>query len=133
MYQYPDYLMHYGVPGMKWGQRKSKVTSGKTRKHGKSSYSKDYSETASLRKKSYKQLSNEELRKVNKRMNLESEYRRLNPKGIDRGKKIAKNLVTTVSLVGSVYALRKAPITQLGASIINLKIRKQKQLPAYKN
>ena len=22
MYQYPDYLMHYGVPGMKWGRRK---------------------------------------------------------------------------------------------------------------
>ena len=22
MYQYPDYLMHYGVPGMKWGQRR---------------------------------------------------------------------------------------------------------------
>lgn len=23
MYQYPDYLIHYGVPGMKWGRRKS--------------------------------------------------------------------------------------------------------------
>lgn len=22
MYKYPDYLMHYGVPGMKWGRRK---------------------------------------------------------------------------------------------------------------
>nr|DAP09057.1 MAG TPA: hypothetical protein [Caudoviricetes sp.] len=22
MYQYPDYLMHYGIPGMKWGVRK---------------------------------------------------------------------------------------------------------------
>lgn len=22
MYQYPDYLMHYGVRGMKWGQRR---------------------------------------------------------------------------------------------------------------
>ena len=29
---------------------------------------------------------------------------------------------------GSVYALRNAPLTQLGKSIINLKIRGQKQL-----
>lgn len=24
MYQYPDYFMHYGIPGMKWGVRKAK-------------------------------------------------------------------------------------------------------------
>ena len=129
MYQYPDYLMHYGVLGMKWGRRKSRVSTSKSRRRGKSTYSKDYKETADLRKKSYKQLSDQELQRVNKRMNLESEYRRLNPKGIDRGKKIAKDLVGTAALAGSVYALRNAPLTQLGASIINLKIRKQKQLP----
>lgn len=32
MYQYPDYLMHYGVPGMKWGVRKQRVTSGKAKR-----------------------------------------------------------------------------------------------------
>lgn len=119
MYQYPDYLMHYGVPGMKWGQRKSKVTSGKTRKHGKSSYSKDYSETASLRKKSYKQLSNEELKKLNKRMNLESEYRRLNPKGIDRGVKVANNILKVAGTIGGIYALKNHPLTKVGKKIIS--------------
>lgn len=42
MYQYPDYLMHYGVPGMKWGVRKRRVTSGKTnRRSSKSSMSEE--------------------------------------------------------------------------------------------
>lgn len=42
MYQYPDYLMHYGVPGMKWGVRKQRVTSGKTnRRSSKSSMSEE--------------------------------------------------------------------------------------------
>ena len=42
MYQYPDYLMHYGVPGMKWGVRKQRVTSSKTnRRSAKSSMSEE--------------------------------------------------------------------------------------------
>ena len=42
MYQYPDYLMHYGVPGMKWGVRKQRATSGKTnRRSSKSSMSEE--------------------------------------------------------------------------------------------
>lgn len=42
MYQYPDYLIHYGVPGMKWDVRKQRVTRGKTnRRSAKSSMSEE--------------------------------------------------------------------------------------------
>ena len=33
MYQHQDYLMHYGVPGMKWGVRKRRVTTGKKKRN----------------------------------------------------------------------------------------------------
>ena len=32
MYQYPDYLMHYGVPGMKWGVRRRQKLISRSKK-----------------------------------------------------------------------------------------------------
>lgn len=130
MYQYPDYLMHYGIPGMKWGVRKAHKNNyfSKAAKKRRSSYSQDYKDVEKLRKKSYKQLSNSELKSLNKRLELESNYKRLNPNGIEKGKRMVSYGVGLLSLAGSVYALRNAPLTQLGKSIINLKIRGQKRL-----
>lgn len=130
MCEYPDYFMHYGVPGMKWGVRKARKKNyiSKAVNKRRSSYSQDYKDTAKLRKKNYKQLSNSELKSLNKRLELESNYKRLNPKGIEKGKRMVSYSLGILGTAGSVYALRNAPLTQLGKSIINLKIRGQKQL-----
>ena len=77
MYQQPNYLMHHGVKGMKWGVRRAKRSVTLANRRRISKYSKDYNETRQLRRKSSKQLSNEDLKKLNKRMNLEQEYNRL--------------------------------------------------------
>lgn len=37
MYYSNDYLVHYGVQGMKWGQRKSRTTSGSSSRHNRTS------------------------------------------------------------------------------------------------
>lgn len=35
MYQHPDHIMHYGVPGMKWGVRKYVDRKGKLTSEGR--------------------------------------------------------------------------------------------------
>lgn len=121
-----DYLVHYGIKGMKWGIRRyqnkdgSYTSAGKRRRR---SYSSDYEETRSLRKKSAKELSNEELKKLNKRMNLESEYKRLNPRGIFRGQQIAKTAISLAGTVGGLYAISNSPWANTGKEILKKTIR----------
>lgn len=50
MYQYPDYLMHYGVPGMKWGVRKYVDRNGKLTSEGRRHVS-NYKKNQSLSRK----------------------------------------------------------------------------------
>ena len=121
MYAYPDYLAHYGVLGMKWGVRKKQVSTGsKTsrRQKRRATYSKDYLESEPLRKKNYKQLSNAELNKLNKRMNLEQNYKRLNPKGIDKGIAVSKKIIAVGATAAGIYALSKNPWVGVGKNIL---------------
>jgi len=90
-------LEHYGVLGMKWGVRKSRTAS------------KSSKETSALRKKKAFELTDEELKKVNKRLDLEQRYNQLNPSKLNNAQKaigkvvgnIAKNVITDV---GTRYA-----------------------------
>lgn len=121
MYAYPDYLAHYGVPGMKWGVRRKQVSSGSKksrRQKRRATYSKDYLESEPLRKKNYKQLSNAELNKLNKRMNLEQNYKRLNPKGIDKGIAVSKKIIAVGATAAGIYALSKNPWVGVGKNIL---------------
>lgn len=50
MYQYPDYLMHYGILGMKWGVRRYVDRNGKLTSEGRRHVS-NYKKEKSLSKK----------------------------------------------------------------------------------
>lgn len=75
-------LKHYGILGMKWGFRKRRPDSS------------DYTTTKTLRKKSVREMSNDEIAKVIRRVSLEKQLKDLNSSQNARGQKILMGLLT---------------------------------------
>lgn len=104
-YYSSDVLYHHGILGQKWGIRRFQNSDGTYTEAGKKrrredSYSEDYKKYESLKKKSPKEMSNNELKEFNKRAQLEQDYRRLNPNAIAKGLAIAGALsAATITLV----------------------------------
>lgn len=102
-YQKTDELYHHGVIGMKWGIRRYQNKDGSLTRAGKKRYSEDYNETRNIKRKGIKRMSNEDLRKVNNRDQLERTYRNNNSK-IAKGAAIVG---MTAGTVGSISAIMK--------------------------
>lgn len=76
-----DKLEHVGVLGMKWGV------------HRRGPDSTDFTTAHTLKKKRVAELSNDEIRKVTTRLQLEKQLKDLNPKTIGFGQKLFSNLL----------------------------------------
>lgn len=94
-YNNTDELYHYGILGMRWGRRKASYTS------------KDHRRAKTLKKKKLSQLSNNELKELNNRQNLETQYKKNN---VSRGKKIVTGILvtagTTAAAIGSYNTIK---------------------------
>lgn len=105
-----DELYHYGIKGMKWGIRRyqnkdgSLTAAGKKREKNKTrGWSKDAKRANNIKKKSVHQMTNAELKELNKRINLEQEYSRLNPNKIKRGLAVAGAIAGGMGTMASLY------------------------------
>lgn len=124
-------LYHYGVLGMKWGVRKdgsknkgssnkkpsrikkkvkTKVKTLKKRIKGDYPKSQDFAEAAKIRQRPVSSMSNQELTKVIKRLELEERYSDLTSKKTNRGKKKVDEMLKyadTANKLASTYSTLK--------------------------
>lgn len=102
-------LMHYGVPGMKWGVRRTpaqlgrkQTSSSKSLFEKKKSKPKAKAKSESSKKetapkpKSVKEMSDDELNSAIRRMQLEQTYASLSPKKVSTGKAVAKRILNNI-------------------------------------
>lgn len=108
-YRHTDELYHYGILGMRWGQRRAARTTGglsKRRRAKRDDSSPDSKKLASIRKKKVKQMSNQELRDANQRLQLESQYKDLSGKR-NVGKKVVQAFIATGTTIAAIETSAK--------------------------
>ena len=86
-------LKHYGVLGMKWGQRRTQKQLARiNEKSKKKGWSEDAETAAKIKTKKVKQMSNADLKKLNERLRLENEYKNLKKQQTNAGKKFVSDV-----------------------------------------
>lgn len=99
-------LRHHGIKGMKWGRRRFQNKDGSYTSAGKKrrdSWSDDAKTAHEIKKKSVKQMSNAEIKKLNERTRLEQEYSRLNPNSVQKGWKYVAAGAAALGTVAGLY------------------------------
>ena len=104
-------LKHWGVKGMKWGVRRA-------RKKSTTNWSDDARDAAKLKSRGVKQLSNQELKKLNERTRLEQEYSRLNPSAVRKGWKYVAAAAGVMGTAAAVYN-NGGTIVKIGKTVGN--------------
>lgn len=84
------HLTHWGILGMRWGIRRG------SKGGSSSSDSPDHTRAVALKKKKISQMSNEEIRTVVTRIQLEKQYKDLKKQNISKGQKFVSETLSNV-------------------------------------
>ena len=101
------FFAHYGVVGMKWGVRKKRGTP-----------SADAERHKALRKKSIDELSDKELKEVVNRLNMQTNFNRMNPSKVKRGQAALAGLLAIGATVNAAIAFSKSPAGQAMSTVL---------------
>lgn len=95
-------IYHYGVPGMRWGVRKSNMKG----------WSNDAVTAARIKTKKVNQMSNKELSTLNARQSLEKKHSDLNPSAIKKGIAIAGATAAAIGTGVTLYKYGKQAVNK---------------------
>lgn len=115
-------LIHYGVKGMRWGVRRKDRGGVDTANQAKpeKKLSSDAKEVEKLRQKPISQMSNAELRRLNDRLNLETNYNRLTTQRstVETGRSRVEQSLRVVRTVNDIYNMANSPMVKKVAQLI---------------
>ena len=100
----PDYLIHHGIPGQKWGDRNGPPYPLDKEEHKEVVSRATYSVNKSRLKEEAPYMTNDELEKALKRINLEKRVSELNPSRYDQAMKMLRDFTATVAVVAAAGA-----------------------------
>lgn len=131
-----DVLVHHGIKGMKWYQRRYQNKDGSLTPQGKIRYGAVYkkgskpstssNESSKPKTKSVSEMSDQELQAAINRKRLEAEYTRLNPKQVSKGQKFAKAVMNDV-VIPAAKNVSKAYIEQQLKKALGINIEDKKK------
>lgn len=113
-----DFLEHFGIKGMKWGVRHAIGPEGRVSSKRVITPSSDAQQVHALRTKHVSELSNQELRQLTQRVDLEQKYSKINPTTVKRGKLAIAEVIATGALITGVYNLATSNAAKAGYKII---------------
>jgi hypothetical protein len=99
-----EFVAHYGVKGMKWGVRRKRSASADAQRH------------RGNKKKALKELSDDELKSLVNRLNMEQNARRLNPSKVNAGHNAVKAALAAGVTANAVIAFAASPAGKKMAS-----------------
>lgn len=103
--QYPDYLMHYGIAGQRWGIRRYQNEDGTLTEEGKLRYNEGQPESETWNKGEAKYLTDRELQRRNNRLNQERQYKEALTTETERNAQQLKNDIIKKVMAGTLLSL----------------------------
>ena len=124
-------LSHHGILGQKWGVRRSEAQLGNSSSK-KSEGSEDYQKSKEMLKRGAKNLSTKELKDLTTRLQLEQQYKNLNPSDTKKGLDTVKKITAAGTAITTLYALAKTPLGKDVTSAITSAVKDAGLKRAYK-